>query len=128
MKASGEAHVNTLCRSVVRSTEPNKLRLVGPEATGGEELVDQLAEDAGLGGQVEDGVAAPDHPRSNVGGPERRSRQAQLRRSGRAAGGGQQLPQPSGRDELRSEPVSFSLAEFEPDPDAYNARLLEVLG
>jgi urea carboxylase len=30
--------------------------------------------------------------------------------------------------ELRSAPVTFSLAEFEPDPDAYNARLLEVLG
>ena len=44
MKASGEAHVNTLCRSVVRSTEPNKLRLVGPEATGGEQLVDQRAQ------------------------------------------------------------------------------------
>ncbi|HEX6023992.1 MAG TPA: allophanate hydrolase subunit 1 [Solirubrobacter sp.] len=29
---------------------------------------------------------------------------------------------------LRSVPVTFSLAEFEPDPDAYNARLLEVLG
>ena len=30
--------------------------------------------------------------------------------------------------ELRSAPVTFSLAEFEPDPDAYNARLLDVLG
>ena len=29
---------------------------------------------------------------------------------------------------LRSVPVTFSLAEFEPDPDAYNARLLEALG
>ena len=34
----------------------------------------------------------------------------------------------SRRGELRSAPVTFSLAEFEPDPDAYNARLLEVLG
>jgi hypothetical protein len=29
---------------------------------------------------------------------------------------------------LRSAPVSFSLVDFEADPDAYNARLLEVLG
>jgi urea carboxylase len=30
--------------------------------------------------------------------------------------------------EPRSAPASFSLEEFEPDPDAYNAKLLEVLG
>jgi KipI family sensor histidine kinase inhibitor len=30
--------------------------------------------------------------------------------------------------EPRSAPTSFSLEEFAPDPDAYNARLLEVLG
>src|SRR5215211_8396365 len=108
MNASRAGSVNTPATRGVESTEPSKYLaggLVGPHAPGGEQLVDQLAQEAGLGGQIEDGVAPPDHPRPLVGGPERRGGQPQLRRSGRAPGGGQQLPQPLGRKELRSEPV-----------------------
>ena len=65
-----------------------------------------LVQEAGLGGEVEDGVAAPDHARPAVGGLERRPVQPQLGRPGGAAGGRQHPGQPGGREQLGGEAVA----------------------